>query len=289
MFGAAFAAATLSIALLLQGCTSLFFYPDRHLYALPERFGVRYDTVHFPSTDGTELVGILMHATSPKPKGTVIQFHGNAQNVSSHFGYSYWLTAQGYQVFLFDYRGYGGSKGKPTEAGLVQDGIAAIEYVRRRPDVDGSRLVVWGQSLGGAVAVASLARLPDRSGVRALILEDTFESYRSIARDVLRRHWLTWPLQWLPWLLVSDRQKPAKYVDRLPKVPILVIHGDEDRVVPFRFGERLFARLKGPKEFWRVSGGVHLDAFTKYAEEFRPRLVAFLDRCVTDTLKPGAR
>lgn len=265
---------------LLEGCTGLFFYPDSRLYELPEHFGIKYETVHYPSTDGTDLVGAMLFASTPKVKGTVIHFHGNAQNMSSHFGFSYWLTTQGYQVFIFDYRGYGASKGKPTEAGLVQDGIATIEYVRRRKDVDPERLAIFGQSLGGAVAVASSGLLQDKSGIRAIVLESTFDSYRSIARDVLARHWLTWPFQWAPWICISNRYKPVKYLDRLPSCPILVIHGDADPVVPYTFGERLFAHLREPKEFWKVPGGGHTEAFMRFASTFRPRLVRFLDQAV---------
>lgn len=272
--------APMAAALALSGCTGLFFHPTRALYQLPENFGVRYDTVRFRSTDGTELTGIFLYARSSPAKGTVVHFHGNAQNVSSHFGFSYWLTAHGYQVFVFDYRGFGGSQGRPGEEGLVQDGIAAIGYARRRPDVDPDRLAVWGQSLGGATAIASLGLLPDQAGIRAVILEDTFDSYRSIARSVLSRHILTWPFQWLPWLFVSDARKPADYLDRLPPCPVLVIHGGADRTIPIFFGERLFARLRQPKEFWKVDGGDHLEAFTRFAPAFRPRLVAFLDRAM---------
>src|SRR5437879_2787088 len=136
-------------SVMISGCTKFFFYPDRKLYGLPDQFGVKYETVRFQSADKTELVGIFLHSSTAPVKGTIIHFHGNAENVSSHFGFSYWLTSFGYQVFIFDYRGYGASQGKPTEHGLVQDGIAAIEYARRRKDVDPKRLVIWGQSLGG--------------------------------------------------------------------------------------------------------------------------------------------
>lgn len=274
------ALAPLLILVSLSGCTNLFFFPDRHVYVQPERFGVHYDIVHFPSKDGTDLEGIFMHSRVTPVKGTVIHFHGNAQNLSSHFGYSYWLNHYGYQVFIFDYRGYGGSKGNPTQEGAVQDGIAAIEYLRTRPDVDRDRIAVWGQSLGGAISIASLGLLKDKSGIRAFILEDTFDSYRSIARDVLSRHWITWPLQWMPWLVISERHKPTKYLDRLPPCPVLVIHGDADKIVPYWLGQRLYQELREPKEFWTVHGGGHVEAFTRFETQFKPRLVEYLDKNV---------
>ncbi|MBI3550513.1 MAG: alpha/beta fold hydrolase [Elusimicrobia bacterium] len=266
----------IAAASLLSGCSGFFYYPTPTLYQLPETHGYRYDVVRFPSTDGVELTGILLHASSAPAKGTVVHFHGNAQNISAHFLYSAWLTARGYDVLAFDYRGYGASKGSPTQAAVARDGVAAIDFARAR--VKGGKLVVWGQSLGGAIAVASLTagRADD---VRAIVLEDTFDSYRSIARHVLASHWWTWPIQWLPWLLVSDRYKPTELAPRLPACRKLLVRAENDEIMPASAGERLFASLSGPKQLWKTPGARHLETFVD-SEPRRERLARFLDEAL---------
>ncbi|MCX5794552.1 MAG: alpha/beta hydrolase [Elusimicrobia bacterium] len=264
--------------LALAACTSVFFQPTRRFYVAPEEFKLEYETVRFRSQDGTGLTGLYLHASTAPVRGTVIQFHGNGENMTSHYAYAAWLAARGYNVFAFDYRGYGASQGIAGMRGAVEDGMAAVDYVMGRPDVDPARVAVWGQSLGGALAIAALG---SRRGpaVRALVLESTFDSYRDMAQDALSRSWLTWPLQWpLSRLLISDRYRPARYVDRLPPCRILVMHSEADQVVPFRLGQRLFSRLPEPKEFWRVERARHLEIFGDYGAVYRPRLTEFLDR-----------
>ena len=134
------------------------------------------------------LHGIGRHELPPRflpasgtVKGTVLHLHGNAANVSNHLPLVAWLPARGYNVLMLDYRGFGRSEGKPTLDGIVQDALAALEYLRSRPDVDRDRLVVLGQSIGGATALRMLAR--DSAGVRLAVIDSSFPSYRGIARD----------------------------------------------------------------------------------------------------------
>lgn len=261
----------------LSGCTGVFFQPTRALYRKPEDLGLKYEAVRFSSSDGVGLTGLFLFASTGPVRGTVVQFHGNGENMTSHFGFSYWLTAYGYNVFIFDYRGYGASDGSASESGAVADGTAALDYVRRRKDVDPERLAVWGQSLGGAIAVASVSKAKNLR-LRALILESAFNSYQDMAEDVLSRSVLTWALRWpLSRLLISDRESPERFSRGLPACPTLVIAGDKDRVVPKRLSERLYAKLKSPKEFWEVPDGGHLEAFNRLGAIYRPRLAAFLD------------
>ena len=279
-------AAALAAAAALAGCTSAFFQPSRRLYGRPEAYGLSYEAVTFPSGDGTSLTGLFLKASSAPALGTVIHFHGNGENMTSHFGYSGWLTKLGYNVFIFDYRGYGASGGRPSMKGAVEDGRAALRYVRSRKDVDQKRLAVWGQSLGGALALDALA-LDGGSGVRALVLESAFDSMRGIAQDVLSRGWLTWPFQWpFSRLFVSDRWAPRRFASGLPNIPKLVIHGDVDDIIPLKLGERLYARLPEPKEFWKVAGGDHCEAFTRFGGIYRPRLAEFLGRALAPAAAP---
>ena len=220
-----------------------------------------------------------MKTSRPKPRGILVQFHGNGENMTSHFMFSYWLPAQGYDVFIFDYRGYGASDGKPSVKGAIEDGESAINYVLKRRDLP-SDVFIWGQSLGGAIGIASLAlgHFAQNPRIKALIIENSFDSYRDMAEAVLSRSWITWPLQWpLSRLFISDRYAPTRYVHQLPHIPILVIASSKDRIVPFRLEKRLFEELPQPKTLWIVSGGDHLSALTRFGDSFKPKLLEFLD------------
>lgn len=268
--------AGLAAAAALSGCTRVFFQPSGGIFARPEDYGARYEVARFPSQDGTELTGLFFPASPGPARGAVVHFHGNGENMTSHFLFSFWLREHGYHVFIFDYRGYGASGGTPDLRGAVQDGAAALRYLRTRPEVDPERMAVFGQSLGAAIALAALDQ-DGGAGVRALVLESPFASFRSIAQDKLSRFFLTWPLQWpLSRLLFSDRYRPERMIRRLPPRPLLVVHGDADRVVPIEHGRRLFAAAREPKQFWTVPSGRHAEAFTRFGSEFRPRLVGFL-------------
>ena len=157
--------------------------------------GAKWEEVRFNSADGTELTGLWFPAKSIAPKGVIIHFHGNGENMTSHFLFVYWLALEGYDVFTFDYRGYGASAGDKSLSGAVEDGAAALRCARSRAGGAKERLIVVGQSLGGALALAALER-EGGEGVRGLILDSTFASYREVAQDKLRQWWLTWPLQW---------------------------------------------------------------------------------------------
>lgn len=264
----------LALTVVLSGCTNVFLQPDRSLHLDPDRVGAKWTLERFNSSDGTDLTGLWFPSTKGPAKAVVVQFHGNGENMTSHFLFVYWLALEGYDVFTFDYRGYGGSGGGKSIPGSVADGAAALAYARRK--APGLPLVVIGQSLGGALAVASLDR-DGGEGVRALVLDSTFSSYRRVARLKLAPHAITWPLQWLPYLLVSDRYAPARLILKRPSVPLLQVHAPKDPIVPYSEGRRLYALAPGPKEFWDVPGTGHTEAFGLQGAEFRPRLLKWLD------------
>ena len=266
----------LLLVLALGGCNSIFFQPDRIRYYLPDQFGLIAEDVYFPSADGTQLTGWFLPAQGT-PRGTIVYFHGNAANISNHLVQVRWLPPAGYSVFIFDYRGYGVSSGEPSREGLIQDGVAAIDYVRSRKDVNPRRLVVYAQSLGGTVGLSALARA-GTAGVRAVVVESGFGSYREEARLFMDDHWFTWPFQYpVAYLFISDDHRGYDALPALARVPLLVIASTGDRTVPIEASRRLFEAFPGTdKTFWTVKGLPHVAMFVRDGSPWRPRLLAYL-------------
>jgi uncharacterized protein len=257
-----------------SGCSGVFLQPDRRLHAKPEQVGAAWEEACFSAADGTPLTGLWLKAKPGPGKGVVVQFHGNGENMTSHFLFVWWLTLEGWDVLAFDYRGYGASAGEKSLAGAVEDGVAALAYARGK--AAGRPLAVLGQSLGGALALASLEK-DGGEGVKALILDSTFASYRAIARDKLGQLWLTWPFQWPLSFLIREGDAPQRLAARRKPVPLLQFHGTGDPVVPFYLGKRLFDAAAGPKEFVEVDGSGHTEAFGQQRAAHQKRIVAFLD------------
>jgi fermentation-respiration switch protein FrsA (DUF1100 family) len=267
------------LALALGGCTGLIFQPMRELVLTPDEIGLDYQEIDFRAADGVRLHGWLLPASALQ-RGSILFLHGNAQNISTHIASVGWLPAQGFDVLLFDYRGYGRSQGSPSLAGLHLDFEAALEALFASPGVDPNRVIVLGQSLGGAVAITALAASPQRHQVRALIVEGAFTSYRALAREKLAGFWLTWPLQVPLGLAIEDRYRPIDAIAELAPMPLLIVHGEADRIVPFDHAVALYEAAREPKELWLVPGAGHIQAFTTAAN--RAALVQYLARTVLE-------
>jgi fermentation-respiration switch protein FrsA (DUF1100 family) len=259
------------------GCAGMFFLPHRGHVLTPERIGLNYEDVYFESRDGVRLHAWFLPAQG-EAVATVLHLHGNAENISTHIGSVYWMPARGFNVFLLDYRGYGLSLGSPSVEGALEDVDSAMQALLARGDVDRSRIVVFGQSLGGALAIHYVAHSPYRQFVRALIVESAFSSYREIAREKLAAFWLTWPLQYpLSWT-VSDDYSPLRAVGQISPIPLLILHGDKDPIVPLHHGQRLYEAAHEPKALWVVPGGGHTEAMRHDA--LRDRLAAYIRNAV---------
>ncbi|HET8801615.1 MAG TPA: alpha/beta hydrolase [Marinobacter sp.] len=240
--------------LLLPGCSSLFFYPDRVTYLTPDRLNLSYDDVYLDTADGETLHGWWLPAETPESdaKGTVYFLHGNAQNISSHLLNVAWLPGEGYNVFILDYRGYGKSTGAPDIDGALHDVETGLRWLAGNTDVKGRPVYILGQSLGGALAIplaSEWTRRREQPRLDGLILDGTFSGFRKIAREKLGAFWLTWPFQIpLSWTIPADYEG-VDYIDDISPIPVMIIHSVRDGIIPFHHGEALYEAAEEPKEF----------------------------------------
>ncbi|MCA8975461.1 MAG: alpha/beta fold hydrolase [Planctomycetes bacterium] len=255
---------TATAALLLLGgcCDSLFYRPGDEPVPAADELEMAAQDLAFAAPDGPQLHGWWLPAAG-ESRGTVVYCHGNTGNIARHVGWVRWLPAHGFNVVVFDYRGYGRSAGTTSRPGTVADAVAAIDLALAR---DPQRTVVYGHSLGGAIAVNAVAARPE---VRAIVVEGTFPSYREIARARIPL------LGWLLQFLVSDGDDPEDVLDRIPPRPLLVCHGTEDSIVPFWVGEALFERAREPKTFHAADGCGHRTAWVHEGGSFERMLVDF--------------
>lgn len=269
----------LPLSLFMSGCSALLFHPVRQ--PIPNSVAERFkpQDFFFPSGDGETLHGWFFSAQ--QAKGTVLAFHGNAENIGTHVNGVLWLVPAGFNLFIIDYRGYGRSTGTPSLEGVNRDGLAALEHVLTRKDVGKGRVVVLGQSLGGTVATYVAASSPQRDSLKALVLDSTFAGYRQIAQEKLATFFLTWPLQYpLSWLF-NDEYSAARWIGKVT-VPVIIIHDRDDRVVPFHHAEQLRALGMGTAELIETSGNGHIGSFADSSA--RNRLAEILEAAVDGRL-----
>ncbi len=226
------------------------------------------EEVEFEAEDGVRLHGWYA-AANENPSGVVVLFfHGNAGNITHRHDNIELLAEAGADVFIVSYRGYGRSEGRPSEEGLYRDAEAAYRELTERRGIPPERIVVFGRSLGSAVA----ADLSARREVAGVILEAPFASAADMAREMLP----ILPVQ----RVIRSRFESIRKLDRI-EAPLLIIHGENDTVVPFEHGERLYETASEPKEFYPIPGAGHNDTYQVAGEEYFARLRSFWERALS--------
>ncbi len=227
--------------------------------------GLPLEEVWFTAADGTKLFGWYVEGRATN--GVILWCHGNAGNIINRLENLKLLYRSGLSVFLFDYRGYGRSQGRPSEEGLYQDALGAYDYLTRTRMIRPERLVLFGRSLGAAVAGELAVQTP----AAGLILESAFPSIEAVAKF----HYGGLPVH---WLLGAD----FALIDRLPKLSLskLMIHGDRDDIVSLELGRQVFEAAKPPKSFYLIEGADHNNTYQVGGAAYFQRWAEFVQTVI---------
>ena len=245
---------------------SFIYFPSREIEATPGDVGLEFEDVRFQASDGVALHGWFVAGGGD---ATLVWFHGNGGNIGHRVGNIRELVERlQISIFIFDYRGYGRSEGSTYEEGTYLDAESAITYVRSRGDVDPEKTIYFGRSLGCAVAAEMAIKYPPR----ALICESGFTSVRAMTKSVY---------PFLPGLqlLVTTKYDTLSKISRVD-VPVMVLHGDRDEIVPFSMSRELFDAAKGPKRFYTIEGAGHNDTYYVGGPDYFEALREFVDEVI---------
>ena len=235
------------------------FYPARSIAATPADIGLPFEDVFIKTQDNVTINAWLVKSSTGR--GTLVFCHGNAGNIGDRLEKVLLFHQMGLNVLIIDYRGYGKSQGQPSEAGIYKDAVAAYDYLRSREDIDHSRIIGYGESLGGA-AIIDLAV---KRELAALIADSSFTSAADMAKTIY---------PFIPSFLLATKLNSVVKVPGIT-APKLFIHSRADEIVPFRLGERLYQAAAKPKEFLEISGG-HNDTPADAREKMARGIIAFL-------------
>lgn len=239
----------------------IIFYPDKNVLRSPQSIGLAFEDIYFTTQDKIKLNGWLIK--SGENKGTLLFFHGNAGNISHRLDKMMAFHQLGLNVFIIDYRGYGKSEGTPTEQGVYQDAESAYEYLISREDLDSKKIIVYGESLGGAVAID----LATKRSIAGLIADSTFTSVPAMASE---------STSLVPGFLINTKMDSIAKVKNI-FVPKLFIHSIDDDIIPFSMGKKLFEEAPAPKGFLKIRGG-HNDGYFRSKTVFVEGIRDFLGK-----------
>ena len=261
--GASIAYGVTFIVLWTQLEKRFVFFPVAELLYTPNDVNLDYEDVRIKTSDGLTLQGWFIPG-KPGTDITWLWFHGNGGNNGhriSELALAHHRT--GVNIFIFDYRGYGESEGSPSEKGTHLDSRAAMEYLVSRPDVDKERIVFMGNSLGAALSVELALTQPPM----AMILVSPFASVRDMAK-------LTLPFPPVGWLVRNHYDNVVRI--RQLNAPLLVLHGDEDDLVPISQGRKLYEAANQPKRFQTLDGAAHNNTHEVNPDQFWGAINEFL-------------
>jgi len=241
----------LALATVLYFMQPKFLYsPMREVFSTPAELELDFEDVVFKSADGINLSGWYVPVNDPK--FTLLFCHGNGGNIAHRLDSINIFHNLGLNCFIFDYRGYGNSQGKPDEEGTYTDAVAAYKWLNEEKKIQAENIIIFGRSLGGIIA----AQLAGKVKVGGLVVESAFTSYVDIAKE----YYPYMPVRWFARFSYST-------IDYIKNVhcPVMLIYSRNDEIVPYKFGLELYEAANEPKEFIEIFGG-HNDCFLASGE-----------------------
>ena len=242
----------------LAACSKLLFFPYKQHLQTPESLGLGYQNVILTTEDKINIHGWLLPAQG-KMKGSLYFLHGNAENISTHIESVRWLPAKGYQVFLIDYRGFGKSEGVPSLPEVFLDINTGFQWLLQHSK--NKPVFLLGQSIGASLGIYFVATNPDaQQYLSAVISDSAFTDYYEIVRHAAASAWLTWPLQHFAAWFMDYPYNPIDVIDQIAPIPLLLIHGENDSIIPVDHCSLLFAKAGQPKKMLKTAGD-HIQTF----------------------------
>ena len=266
-----FAYIGLAIVLYL-GQSNLVYRPSQELIETPATLGLKFEDIQITTKDNVNLAAWFVPAKDKDQigKGVILFCHGNGGNIGDRVSYLPIFRDLGLSTFLFDYRGYGKSGGKPTEEGTYNDVEAAWQYLTQEKQIPPKKIIIYGESLGGAIAsylAQKISQQDNKNAASGLILASTFTSISDRASELY---------PFLPIRLLSRFSYNSR--DRLPniKIPVLIMHSIDDEIIPFHHGDRNFQAANQPKKLVKLRGD-HNSGFLDSLEIYRNGLNEFIE------------
>jgi uncharacterized protein len=263
-----FIALQLSSLLYCASRPYFMYYPEKKINATPEDIGLKYELIRLKTKDLTTIAGWWI--PSDNERGVVLFSHGNTGNISDCLESIKIFNRLKLSIFIYDYRGYGESEGKPSEEGTYLDAEASWLYLTNERKIAGEKIIVSGRSLGGSIS----AWLADNHTPGMLIIESSFTSLVDVAMD---RH------SWFPGKLAFGESYSTSTHLKKIKCPVLIIHSKDDKISPYTQGEKLFKDANEPKELLVISGS-HNDGFMESLVKYESGIDSFISKYLNNAI-----
>jgi len=244
-----------------SGCSKNAIFPtDTKVYDTPDNYAYPYEEFYFQSSQEAMLRGWLFKSKGPS-QGVIVVTNGMHYNMSERFKKWTWVLEEGYDLFIYDFRGYGASIGEVDMFGFVDDVSAAIRYAHSLDEE--LPMVVVGQSMGGSFVIDAVAKM-EYPYIRLLIIDSTMFGFAQASKDIIKRYFLLWPLYWVPDVITPLGVDSIDFVDKTNR-PMLFLAGMQDSIIPYDHSIELYLKAKEPKALWLVEDAEHVECICKTA------------------------